>query len=90
LGAVIEQEGKPLAFYSRKLSDAQTRYTVTELELLSIVETLQEYRTILLGHIIKIYTDHKNLTFDNFTTDRVRRWRLIVEEYGPDIIYIKG
>jgi RNase H-like domain found in reverse transcriptase len=31
LGAVIEQEGKPLAFYSRKLNDAQTRYTVTEL-----------------------------------------------------------
>jgi RNase H-like domain found in reverse transcriptase len=36
LGAVIEQEGKPLAFYSRKLSDAQTHCTVTELELVSI------------------------------------------------------
>jgi RNase H-like domain found in reverse transcriptase len=90
LGAIIEQEGKPLAFYSRKLSDAQTRYTVTELELLSIVETLQEYRTILLGYIIKVYTNHENLTFDNFTTDRVHRWRLIAEEYGPEIIYIKG
>jgi RNase H-like domain found in reverse transcriptase len=90
LGAIVEQEGKPLAFYSRKLSDAQTRYTVTELELLSIVETLQEYCKILLGHIIKVYTDHKNLTFDNFTTDRVRRWRIIAEEYGPEIIYIKG
>lgn len=90
LGAVIEQNGKPLAFYSRKLNDAQTRYTVTELELLSIVETLQEFRTTLLGHEITIYTDHKNLTYDNFTTDRVRRWRLIVEEYGPKIEYIKG
>jgi hypothetical protein len=28
--------------------------------------------------------------FDNFTTDRVRHWRLIVEEYGPKIVYIKG
>jgi len=79
-----------LAFYSRKLTDAQTRYTVIELELLAIVETLQEYRTILLGHIIKIYTDHKNLTFANFNTDRVRRWRLIVEEYGPEIVYLPG
>jgi RNase H-like domain found in reverse transcriptase len=61
LGTVIEQEGKLLAFYSRKLSDAKTRYTITELELLSIVKTSQEYRTILLGHIIKVYTDHKNL-----------------------------
>jgi transposase InsO family protein len=90
IGAVLQQKGRPLAFYSRKLNDAQTRYTVIELELLAIVETLQEYRTILLGHIIKIFTDHKNLTFANFTTDRVRRWRLIVEEYGPEIVYLPG
>jgi hypothetical protein len=50
------------------------RYTVTELELLAIVETLCEYKCILLGHLITIYTDHKNLTFSNFTTDRVTRW----------------
>jgi hypothetical protein len=34
--------------------------------------------------------DHKNLTFSNFTTDRVTRWRLIVEEYGPKIVYLPG
>jgi len=53
------------------------------------METLKEFHTILYGHLI-IYTDHKNLTFDNFTTDRVKRWRLIVESYGPKIRYIKG
>jgi RNase H-like domain found in reverse transcriptase len=90
IGAVIEQSGKPLDFYSQKLNDAQTRYTVTELELLSIVEKLQEFRTILLGHPITVYTVYKNLTDDNFTTDRVRQWRLILEEYGPTIVYIKG
>jgi hypothetical protein len=36
------------------------------------------------------YTDHKNLTSSNFTTDRVTRWRLIVEEYGPKIVYLPG
>jgi hypothetical protein len=40
--------------------------------------------------LITIYTDHKNLTFSNFTTDRVTRWRLIVEEYGPKIVYLPG
>jgi hypothetical protein len=77
-----------LAVYSHKLTNTQTRYTVIELELLAIVETLQEYCTILLGVIIKIYTDHKNLTFTNFNTDHVRHWRLIVEEYGPEIVYL--
>ena len=90
LGAVISQEGKPIAFYSRKLSDAQKRYTTTEQELLSIVETLKEFRNILLGHQITVYTDHRNLTFKNFNTDRVMRWRLAIEEYSPELIYIKG
>ena len=43
LVACISQKGKPIAFYSRKLTPAQTRYTTTEQELLSIVETLKEF-----------------------------------------------
>ena len=88
IGAVITQENKPIAFYSRKLTDCQARYTVTELELPALVETLREYRSILLGQKIVVYTDHKSLTFANFTTNRVTRWRLIVEEHGPKITYL--
>jgi len=90
LGAVITQEGRPIAYYSRKLNDAQKRYTTTERELLAIVETLKEYRNILLGYKIIVHTDHKNLTFKNFNTERVMRWRLILEEYGPQLEYVKG
>ena len=90
LGAVISQGGKPIAFYSRKLNDAQTRYTTTERELLSIVETLKEFRNILLGHKIVVHTDHKNLVYKNFNTERVMRWRLVIEEFGPELNYIKG
>jgi RNase H-like domain found in reverse transcriptase len=68
LGAVISQDGKPIAFYSRKLKPEQTRYTTTERELFSIVETLKEYRNILLGHKIEVFTDHKNLTYKDFNT----------------------
>ena len=92
LGAVIVQNNRPLAFYSRKLNPAQLNYTTTERELLSIVETLKEFRNILLGHKIKVFTDHKNLTQDalGYTSERVMRWRLLMEEFGPDIKYIKG
>jgi hypothetical protein len=72
------------------MNKAQLNYTVTEKELLSIVETLKEFRNILLGHKITVHTDHKNLTFKNFNTERVMRWRLVLEEYGPELRYIKG
>jgi hypothetical protein len=42
LGAVIIQDKKPLAFYLRKPNAAQRRYTTTESELLSIIETCKE------------------------------------------------
>ena len=44
LGAVIMQDKKPIAFYSRKLNTAQRRYTTTERELLSTIETCKEYK----------------------------------------------
>ena len=72
LGAVIAQEGKPIAFYSRRLTSAQEKYTTTERELLVIVETLKEFRNILLGQKITVHTDHQNLTYKNFKAlDRV-------------------
>ena len=92
LGAVITQNNRPIAFFSRKLSDTQKRYTVTEQELLAIVETLKEFKGMLWGQKIKIYTDHENLTRKALgaNSDRVYRWRLLLEEFGPEIVYIKG
>ena len=58
LGSVISHKGKPISFHIRKLTDAQQWHTVTYKELLSIAETLKEFRTILLGQKLRIYTDH--------------------------------
>jgi RNase H-like domain found in reverse transcriptase len=52
------------------------------------VETLKKFRNILLGHRIVVHTDHKNLTCKNFNTERVMQWRLLLEEYGPELHYI--
>ncbi len=92
LGAVITQENRPIAFFSWKLSGAQSKYTVTKIELLAIVETLKQFNGMLWGQRINVYTDHKNLTQDGLglTSDRVTRFRILLEEYAPKIIYIKG
>jgi RNase H-like domain found in reverse transcriptase len=72
------------------LNPAQTHYTTTERELLSIVETLKEFHNILLGHHLIIHTDHKNLTYANLNTERVMCWHLILEEYAPEFVYLQG
>jgi hypothetical protein len=57
---------------------------------LSIVETLREFRNILLGYKIIVHTAHKNLTYAKSTSDRVMCWRLLIEEFGPEFRHIKG
>ena len=90
IGAVISQEGKPINFYSQNMNMSNNNYTTTEKELLSAMATLKEFRNILLGHQITVYTDHKNITHKYFNTERVMRWCLILEEFGPELKYIKG
>jgi hypothetical protein len=92
LGAVITQGNRPIAFFSWKLSDVQRKYSVTEIELLAIVDTLKEFKGMLWVQNIKVFTDPANLMRDalGLISDQVYQWRLLLEEYGPKIVYIKG
>ena len=54
------------------------------------METLKKFKTILLGQQIKVFTDHKNLTFSDFNTEHVMRWRMVLEEHDSELIHMKG
>jgi hypothetical protein len=85
LGAVITQDNRPIAFFSWKLSDMQCKQSITNIEPLATVETLKEFKGMIWGQNIKVVTDHTNLMRHaiGLTLDRVYRWRLFLEEYGP-------
>jgi hypothetical protein len=69
LGAVITQENRSIG----KLSTMQHKYSVNKIELLATGVTLKEFKRMLWGQSIKVYTDHANLIRDalGMTSDHV-------------------
>ena len=90
LGAVIMQQGRPVAYYSRKLNGAQRNYATMGKELLSIYETLKEFSSMLRGANITIYTDHLNLTSSPSTNQRILRQLMFIEDFQPTFKHIPG
>ena len=61
LGAVILQDGKPVAFGSKTLTNCEKRYANIERELLAIVWGAQKFHTYVYGRRVIVETDHKPL-----------------------------
>ncbi len=65
MGAVLDQDGKTVSTFSRKLKGVQLKYTVTGQELLAVVKACKHLAQIIRGCEIRTHTDHQNLTHDN-------------------------
>jgi len=59
-------------------------------ELLCIVATLREFRSMLLGTKLHIHTDHKNILNVGDSSERRLRWISYVDEYSPTLHYVNG
>ena len=68
MGSAVEQQvlggpWEPLAFFSRKFSKAQLRYSAYDRELTTIYKSIKHFRYILEGCDFEIHTDHKPITY---------------------------
>ena len=61
LGGVLVQEGRPVAFISKKLKSYELNYATYELELLAVIHALKIWRHYLLGRKSKLVMNHKSL-----------------------------
>jgi len=95
IGGALCQRVEPhalnvLFFYSRKLTDAETRYSTIEIEALAIVEGLTRGRRYLMGPIL-VLPDHSNLQFmANSSNARVQRWRVLLSDLDYTVEYAPG
>nr|VZI51859.1 unnamed protein product [Spirometra erinaceieuropaei] len=99
VGAVLQQHindsTRPLAFFSKKLSPAETRYNTFGRELLAIYLAVKHFRHFLEGRDFTIFTDHKPLTFairshsDKYNPREISHLDYI-SQFTTDIRHIDG
>ena len=86
LGAILTQDNKIIKIWSRKLSKAQTNYSILERELLAIVLALEEFKTIIFDNHVTIFTDNRNITFNtSMENARVQRWKIALNRFNYEI-----
>lgn len=98
LGAELFQysstgERRTISFASRTLNSAEKNYSITELELLSVVFACVKFRVFILGYKVNVLTDHQALTFlfkCRLRNARLTRWTLLLQEFNLKIQHIPG
>lgn len=95
LGAALVQDGYPVAFGSKTLTDCQSRYSNIEREMLAIVYGIQRYHTYLYGKSFTVITDHKPLvTICNkplhSAPPRLQRMLVKIQGYNHQVVYRPG
>jgi hypothetical protein len=84
LGCVLMQEGRVIAYASRKLCWHEEHYPTHDLELAAVVHALKIWHHYLLGNNCHLYTDHKSLKYIFTQSElnmRQRRWLGLIKDY---------
>ena len=96
LGAALTQNGQPVAFASRALTPAETRYAQIEKEMLAIVFACNKFEAYIFGRdVVTIETDHnplENIALKplHLAPKRLQRMLLKTQKYNLKINYKKG
>lgn len=99
IGAALQQHVddkiEPLAFFSRKLTSAEGKYSTFDRELLAIYSAIRHFRHMLEGREFTVFTDHAPLTHalnqksDKHSPRQIRHLEFI-SQFTSDIRYLPG
>ena len=95
VGAVLAQaDDRPISFFSKKLSDAERKYSTFDRELLAVFLAIKHFRHVLEGRFFTVYTDHKPLcgamTSTAERSPRQTRHLSFIAEYTSTFKHVPG
>ena len=97
IAGILNQEGRPVAFFSRSLSKSELNHPSVEKEACAIIESVRHWRHLLTGRHFKLITDQQSVAFmfnkksrNKIKNDKISRWNIELSCYSFDIVYRKG
>lgn len=91
----VQEDGtlRPIAYVSRKISNTEGKWSVSELELLAIVYSVNHFRSMLYGKYFEVQSDHSSLQYYKnikCLTSRLNRLALKFLDYNFKIVHKTG
>ena len=95
LGAAMLQDGQPLAFVSRALTDTETRYAQLEKEMLAVVWSIEKFDQYTYVRRVNMVSDHKPLESIMkkalaSAPKRLQGMMMRLQKYDINLIYVPG
>ena len=97
IAATLNQDGRPVAFFSRTLTASERNHSSVEKEAYAIVEAFRKWTHYLTGVHFKLVTDQRSVAFmfdevhkGKVKNDKILRWRIELSCFSYDVVYRPG
>jgi len=97
IAATLNQDGRPVTFFSRTLNSSERNHSAVEKEAYAIVEAIRKWKHYLINSQFTLVTDQKSISFifdkgqkGKIKNDKIQRWRIELSPYSYDIVHRPG